>query len=220
MGKGPEKAPITEQQRALAGIAAEQYNNYMTTYRPFEEKYVTDVMGDTSSRKAKVTGRASADVAQAAGTAIKPGVDPASGAAFGSVANTALGTAKSKAIVRGKQAVDNQQINAMQGVVNMGQGKAATTQAGMSALASSAANTAINDLQSEVNGDAFTRNAIGYAIGGVAHYAKKGYGRKPAGDLSDFGTYTEGQAAAINGASPGAGGYSYDKNSGNFNWND
>jgi len=44
VGKGPEKAPITEQQRALAGIAAEQYNNYMTTYRPFEEKYVTDVM--------------------------------------------------------------------------------------------------------------------------------------------------------------------------------
>ena len=172
MGKGPEKAPVTEQQRALASIAAEQYNNYMTTYRPFEQKYVADATGDASTRTAKVAGRAGADVAQAAGSAIRPGMDPTSGAAFSAATSNANPTAKSKAVVKGGMAVDNQQISAMQGIVNMGQGKAATTQAGMSALASGASNQAINDARLKINDRAFTANTVGAAIGAAAGQAK------------------------------------------------
>ena len=185
MGKGPEEAPITEQQKALATIAAEQFNNYMTTYRPFETRYAADVMGDTSSRTAKVTGRANADVAQAMGSAIKPGVDPASGRAFSAIASNAPATAKSKAIVTGKQAVENQQINAMQGLVNMGQGKAATTQAGMSDLASNAAGRAINDARLRVSDDAFTRNTVGSAIGGAAGALKSAGAFEGISNMSD-----------------------------------
>jgi hypothetical protein len=172
MSSGPEKAEPTAQQRTLATVASDQYNNYMTNYRPFEDKYQADVMGDTTARTAKVTGRANADVAQSAGAAIKPGVDPTSGRAFSEVADTAPATAKSKAIVKGTQAVENQQVSAEQGIVNMGQGKAATTQAGISDLASNASGRAISDARLRVNNDAFTSNTIGSAVGGVAGMAR------------------------------------------------
>ncbi|AJE04674.1 hypothetical protein [Geobacter pickeringii] len=181
----PDVQP-TAQQRALSDIAAQQFNNYMTTYRPFETKYIADIQGNDAGRQERAAGIANANVAG------KPsaitGMDPTSGRFMGAVSGSTTTTANAtgNAVTGARQAIQGQTLAAQQGLVNLGQGKAAATQSGMETLASNASRSAINDAYLDINNQRFTNNMIGSGIGAAAYGAKK-YGPAIKTGLSNWG---------------------------------
>jgi len=174
-GSSP-KVKETEAQRASADIALKNYNDYMTTIRPVEEKFIDDVTADPANRQSAVAGQINADVAQKVGT---PTIDPNRGMAPGSAVS--VGNVLADAQVRGKQNVDTQRLTGMQSVVDMGMGKATTAQVGMSGLASQSVAGAINTQKNELDSYNSTMSAgasgVSAAVGMAENLYKDGKGK-------------------------------------------
>lgn len=155
----------SEQEKALGEIARQQYNNYMQVYRPFEAKYTADVLNNAGARADKVAGRASADVAQQVSRPAITGLDPSAGKNAAIVGSNISPFAQSKANLEARQASEDQTASALQGIVNIGQGKESTVQSGMEQSADTAARRAIAQSQIRVGNRRSTMAAIGSAIG-------------------------------------------------------
>lgn len=169
-GGGSTEIPETEAQRASAEIAMKNYNDYMQTIRPVEDKYITDVTADPTIREGQVAGQITANIAQKAGSV---SIDPNHGQPVGAVAGMANSLADSH--VKGKQAVDSQRIAGFQSAVDMGMGKNSMAQLGMSNLASQSVADATN--QQKINQSMYDSKmaAVGTAGGMALGAAKNTY---------------------------------------------
>jgi len=208
---GKKDIPETEQEGALAEVSIEKWNDHQRRLVPMENKVIEGANRSTQAAGIRAAGAVNADVAQAM---VAP-LNPNSGKSTSSTPALSMAKKSAKAQVGAAQTVEDQRASALSNVVNMGEGKSATATAGFETAAANATNSAITGAQiNQAN-----RQAIGGAVGSAAGAAVFAATRKtPDGNLSDFGT-AEGQAAAINGASLGKGGYSYNKSNGNFTWN-
>ena len=89
MSGGPPKAKPSENEKALAGVSANRWNDYVHRYIPLENKFLKDVR-TTDGERAAVGGQAAADAAMgfsgAEGKAVQRGL--AGGAQVGSGRST------------------------------------------------------------------------------------------------------------------------------------
>lgn len=157
-----EKIEETADGKAAAEVAVQQYNTYMKEYRPFENKFIADVMKPTATNEARVSGRANADLMQKAAipsdpsrTLRNPGAVPTMAKIKGRTANNAV------------QGVRDQQVAGMQAITDMGMGKEVKAQQGFDTLAENAARSAISEEITAQQG----RNAI---AGGIMDLAGAG----------------------------------------------
>ena len=127
---GSTEIPETTAQRASSEVALNEYNDYMKTILPFENKFMADVTAPTDNRQAQVAGMVGADVAQKVGTTA---INPNQG--INSQSTSDLATTLAKSGVKADQAVKAQQAAGLQSVIDMGRGQATTAQLGMSELA-------------------------------------------------------------------------------------
>lgn len=159
---GGEKVQETPEGKAAAEVAVQQYNTYMQEYRPFENKFIADVMKPTAIKEAKISGKANADLMQKAAIPSdpsrmlrNPGAVPAMAKIKGRTLNNAV------------QGVRDQQVAGMQAITDMGMGKEVKAQQGYDALASNATDRAISSEVTAQQG----RNAI---AGGIMDLAGAG----------------------------------------------
>ena len=138
-GGGSTEIPETEAQRASSEVALKEFNDYMTTIRPFENKFMEDVSADTTGREAQAAGRVGADIAQKVGT---PAINPNMGLNPQSVSDVA--TTMAGAQVKANQAVKAQKAAGLQSIIDIGRGQANSAQLGLTNLASQSVSEASN----------------------------------------------------------------------------
>lgn len=179
MGKGGSKEiPETAQEIELKKIAIERWNDHQSRLLPMENAYIADVSRDPAAMQGKVAGIVNADMAQKANQALPAGVNPSSGAALSYTPMVDAAKTVSRAQVNAGQNVVNNRIQALQGVVDIGNGKAATAVEGLGSLASNAVKGALTDAESSMKENTATAGAVMSGIGaGAAMY--KNYGQKP-----------------------------------------
>lgn len=158
-GGGGGGVEETEAERASAEIAMKNYNDYMETISPFTDKYIEDVSGDTTAKSAQMAGMVNADLAQSTGT-VSPG---ANGMMPSGAADYAKTLAASQ--VKGQQAIIGQKADALQSVIDIGQGTATEAQKGMSELASQSVSEATSNAAAEQAADDATASAGATAVG-------------------------------------------------------
>lgn len=156
----------TAAEAAVALNARDQYRTYMKNFRPFERKFMDDVLKPTASREAKVTGMANADLAQQSAI---PVTDPNRIAKNPMAFNNKVG---GRAIVNARQAVKDRRIQGMQAITDMGMGKESSARLGFSSLAEDAVKSATVDAQSDVAlNNTIAGSAMGAIGGGAAIYS-------------------------------------------------
>lgn len=138
-GGGSSKIPETEAQRANSEVALNEFNDYMSKIRPFENKFIEDISADTTNREARVAGMTNADIAQKVGT---QSINPNVGFDAGSVSD--LATTASGAQIKANRAVKTQKAAGLQAVIDIGRGQANQAQLGLGKLASQSVTEASN----------------------------------------------------------------------------
>lgn len=157
---GDNEIKETAEEKALAKISAEQWNQYQERFRPFEDQWIADTKMDAGDQ-AKMAGQVNAGVGAAfderqatAETAnFNAGMDPSSGRFKAAVSGLSeqRGTATAKATTAASQAVDDQTYQGLQSAVAMGRGQSAEALRDMTSLASDATAAAIGDAQNAQN---------------------------------------------------------------------
>jgi len=152
--KGDNEVEETSQEIALAQISREQWNQYNTRLKPFEDEWIENTAMDAGDH-AKMTGQVNTavgsefDKEQAVGERqmFQAGMDPSSGAykAMTSGVATDRGAATGKAQSISSQAVDDQTYQGLQQSVAMGRGQAVEAGRDMTSLAYDATGKAISD---------------------------------------------------------------------------
>lgn len=179
MGKSGGKIKETELEKANSQVAMEQWEEYKTTYRPTELKFIASVMKDETGLKERAAGRVNADIAQKTALPLKgTGVDPsraATSSIFSDIAGVE-GTAQALA----KQRTDDRRVTGMQAITDIGQGKAATAQQGFSALAGQSVSEAISRASANQQKNDSYASAVMTALGGGAR-ATQGLWGAPTG---------------------------------------
>jgi hypothetical protein len=169
LGKGSKSGsiPVTEAERANAEVAAKSWNDYVTELKPMTEAYVADVRSDVTPRVETAQGMANADIMQKVGT---PTINPNQPGAVTGMASK-LAMTKSTSDLNVESGVKGNQASELQGVLDIGQGKATTATAGMADLASQAAKTAFNDNEMDYNTDTSMTRSLATGAGMVAGWA-------------------------------------------------
>lgn len=166
-GGGSGGIPITEQERANSEVSAEAWNHYMDTLKPMTEAYVADVRSNAAPRVTTAQGIANADIMQQVGP---PAINPNQpGGATGMAPKLAM--TKSTADLNAETGVRGGQAATLQGVLDIGQGRAATATSGMADLAGEAARTAFNDNEMDYNTDTSLTRSIASGAGMAAGWA-------------------------------------------------
>lgn len=153
---GDTEVEETTQEIELSKISTEQWNEYQTRFKPFENKWIKDIHTDASDQ-AVMAGQVNAGVGaefdkgteNVAKQSFSAGVDPSSGrfkAATGGL-SARRGAATGKAISVAGQAVDDQTYQGLQQAIAMGRGQSATALRDMTSLAYDATGKAIADEQ-------------------------------------------------------------------------
>lgn len=175
MGGGGDNTPKeTAQEKALAEVAAGQYNEYRTKGVPLEDAMIARANTSAPDYEA-VAGTANAEVQNAADTVAKQriatretnGVNVNSGAAImGGVRDSnKIAEAGAQAGAKAVQSATDTGLAAKQQMIALGRGQATEAIRSMSEQAATAAGTAIRDkaLDSQASND--TGTAIGTGIG-------------------------------------------------------
>lgn len=153
MGGGPDDPEQTPEERALGEIAVKRWNDYQERFVPVENEYIEAVQ-KTDSDFSEARSRTASAVQQNFAPAeddlrdnlFAQGLSPDSGKAvtmmnrFGQDRGLSMGTGLNETDV----AVDNQHIQGLQNVVQMGQGQAAESLGGMGRVAADATQDSID----------------------------------------------------------------------------
>lgn len=149
----PVEVKETEQEKALAGVAASQWGRYQTVLAPFENKFLSHlqttqgqigkVVGDTATANGKQYDDAREGVES---SLFKGGVNPNSGKFMGAsgAVTAARGATSGMATTKAGLAADDLTRQNMDNAVKMGRGQAVDATAGMSSLAGNAVAEANN----------------------------------------------------------------------------
>ena len=171
-GGGSSSVKETEAQRASAEVAMNNYNDYMSTIMPVQEKFIADVTADPTNRENLVTGQANANIAQKVGT---PAIDPNAG--MSSASTVGLANTMSDAQIKGRQAVDTQRLTGEQAIVDLGMGENSTAQLGLSDLANQSVKQSISNQQSSQYSDNADMSAAASGLGAAAGMATNIYNK-------------------------------------------
>lgn len=147
---GSNEVKETSQEKELARIATEQWDRYETTFRPLEDKWISDITSSTLHDKANVGGivagkigsqydAAQADIDRkqlARGTNVDSGTFKRS---------LSRGDDTAKALSRTNVGVDANQTAQISNAIKVGRGQAADAQRSMSDIASKALSDTITD---------------------------------------------------------------------------
>lgn len=181
MGGGGSKIEETEQERALARVSMQQWNNYLSTYKPFEDDYMDNVDRlNTDEQYNQAASLAALPVEAAYSEAVNDtvsglnsrAINPNSGVAKSAM--TALDTSKRSAkadnITRAQVGQQSRYLGEMGNVVAMGQGQATTAVNGMGDLASLSSREAYNDTNIALNNRQQNRELAGAVAGAGTRY--------------------------------------------------
>lgn len=171
-GGGSSQVKETAAQKASAEVAMNNYNDYMSTIMPVQEKFISDVTADPTNRENLVTGQANANIAQKVGT---PAIDPNAG--MSSASTVGLANTMSDAQIKGRQAVDTQRLTGEQAIVDLGMGENSTAQLGLSDLASQSVKQSISNQQSSQYSDDADMSAAASGLGAAAGMATNIYNK-------------------------------------------
>ncbi|MGH8444915.1 MAG: hypothetical protein ACREVL_06585 [Solimonas sp.] len=183
MGGGQE-VKESQDERARAQIAAEQYQRWEEKFYPMENQLIADVK-DSATERRQALGTTASQVTRAFGRA-RPqaeagltagGARPGSSrfnlglAGMGQDEGTTLGFGK---VATGNM-IDDQYYAGLQSLAAMGRGQQARAVAGLSSLADMSAQQALSDAQNSAANRAAYAQTIGKVAGGVAkHYSGGG----------------------------------------------
>lgn len=183
-GGGGNDIEQTPEEKALGEIAVNRWNDYQQRFVPVENEYIEAVQ-KTDSDFSEARGRTTSAVQQAFAPAeddlsdnlFAQGITPDSGK--GVTAMNALGQDRGLSMGTGLNetdvAVDNQHIQGLQNVVQMGQGQAAESLGGMGRVAADATQDSINRAnQSYQNRQAGLHLAGTVAGAGTQAYMSRG----------------------------------------------
>mgnify|MGYP001236430400 CR=1 FL=1 len=169
MGKSNNEIPETEQERELARVSIEKWNDHQKRMVPLENKIIEDANRSTTAQGMKAGGQVNADMAQATAPALNT-VNPNSGKALTSAPALAIASKTAQAQVKAGQGVEDQRASALGNVVRMGEGKSAAATAGYETAASNASSEAINSAAANATDRATALNTVG-SLAGIGAYA-------------------------------------------------
>ena len=171
-GGGSSSVKETAAQKASAEVAMNNYNDYMSTIMPVQEKFISDVTADPTNRENLVAGQANANIAQKVGT---PAIDPNAG--MSSASTVGLANTMSDAQIKGRQAVDTQRLTGEQAIVDLGMGENSTAQLGLSDLASQSVKQSISNQQLSQDAANSDMSAAASGLGAAAGMATNIYNK-------------------------------------------
>lgn len=178
MGKGAKKLDETEQERALAEIAAQRFNRYKEVFAPLEDQYIQQVFDVRDQSNYENAGGIAASQFQRefqtgqdklSDQMFQQGVDPSSGAFQENSAALRRAQAVGQGIgVSGAKVANTDRFyQGLRGVMAIGQGQSADAIEGMAGLARQSQKNAMTSAEAAFNSNKVARN-IG---GGILGYA-------------------------------------------------
>ena len=185
-GGGGNDVKQSPEERELGRIAIERWNDYQNRFVPVENEYIQSVQ-KTDSDFSEARGQTASAVQQAFAPAeidlsnnlFAQGITPDSGKGISAV--QALGRDRGLSMGTGLNetdvAVDNQHLQGLQNVVQMGQGQAADSLAGMGQVAADATRDSID----RANRSYQNRQAGLHLAGNVAGAATHAYTNRTPG---------------------------------------
>lgn len=178
MGKG--KTPKeTEEQRALAEIAAQRFNRYKEVFAPLEDQYIQQVMDvRDQSNYETAGGLAAAEFQRGFQTGqenlqnemFQQGVDPSAGAFQENSAalRRAQAVAQGRGVSGAKVANTDRFYQGLRGVAAIGQGQAADAIEGMAGIARSSQEKANTAAENAFTRSSAVRSGVAAGIGYLA----------------------------------------------------
>ena len=189
---GSEQVPETEEEKALAEIAAERWNDYKQRFIPIENRAIDDIMQDVNTPDMFGAGMANLATQQqfagveqgtvaglfkrrAGGNALGAGIINAN---RDRIASSASGQANAMGLNTTRN------IHNLQSMVNVGLGQAGSALSGMGDAASAAQRQAILDARAS----AASRAAVGQVAGTAAGLGYGYYNGPSSGNSTPYGT--------------------------------
>lgn len=179
MGKSPKKLDETEEQRALAEIAAQRFNRYKEVFAPLEDQYIQQVMDVRNQGNYEQAGGLAAAEFQRdfqtaqdnlAGQMMEQGVDPSSGAFQSNSAalRRAQAVRQGLGVSGAKVANTDRFYSGLRGVMAMGQGQAADAISGMADIARSSQERSSAAAEAAFQNSSALRSGVAAGIGYLA----------------------------------------------------
>lgn len=178
-GGGSDEIKPTEEEKALADVAIERWNEYQEKIVPYENRYMEQVQR-TEGDYAMGRGQGAVSVEQAFAPARKEqeknlfsaGVRPGSGSHVMQANNLNMDKAQSRGVGvgEGHMAVQGRHLAGLQNIVNLGEGQAADAQTGLSSIASGSATDARHRASLAADARAGRRNLAGNLLGAGTRY--------------------------------------------------
>lgn len=191
MGGKTPKQEITEEERALAEVAAQKWERYKTAFAPAQEAYMAkvDALGTPQVNRYARGAASSSVTAQASQRpglrlAASRGLNLNSGSVLADMADTARDTQSvaTDTTLGAQLSAEDAYAGGLQAVAAMGQGQSSQAQAGMSDLARIASDEARTKLQTKLQ----ERQARKELIGTLAGAATQAYGSNQAAKKAWF----------------------------------
>jgi hypothetical protein len=179
MGKGAKKLDETEQERALAEIAAQRFNRYKEVFAPLEDQYIQQVFDvRDQSNYENAGGIAAAQFQKEFQTGqdkltdqmFQQGVDPSSGAFQENSAalRRAQAVGQGLGVSGAKVANTDRFYQGLRGVMAIGQGQASDAIEGMAGLARQSQERAAASAESAFNRSSAIRSGVSAGLGYAA----------------------------------------------------
>lgn len=178
MGKG-SKVDETEQERALAEIAAQRFNRYREVFAPLEDQYIQQVFDVRNQSNYETAGGIAAAQFQKefqtgqdklTDQMIQQGVDPSSGAFQENSAalRRAQAVGQGLGVSGAKVANTDRFYQGLRGVMAIGQGQSADAIEGMAGLARQSQERATTSAESAFNRSSAVRSGVAAGLGYAA----------------------------------------------------
>lgn len=178
MGKG-SKVDETEQERALAEIAAQRFNRYKEVFAPLEDQYIQQVFDVRDQSNYETAGGIAAAQFQKefqtgqdklTDQMIQQGVDPSSGAFQENSAalRRAQAVGQGVGVSGAKVANTDRFYQGLRGVMAIGQGQASDAIEGMAGLARQSQEKAAASAESAFNRSSAIRSGVSAGLGYAA----------------------------------------------------
>ncbi|TQV82866.1 hypothetical protein [Aliikangiella coralliicola] len=175
-GGGSNEVPETEEERELARVAGDKWNDYVGRYIPFENEFIQRIEVTNQDRD-NLRGIATAGVNSAFGKArqnvvnqeLQAGAKPGSGRFDGALERVlkkqgrSLGYANTDV----NNDMNEQQVRGLESAISIGRGKEADAFRGFGELAADAHSQAVSDAESASTRSLGNARAVGTLLGGA-----------------------------------------------------
>jgi hypothetical protein len=181
MGGGDGKVEETEQSKAFAEVSRERWNDYQQKFKPFEDKYMSDVdRMDSDSQYQQAADMSAIPVESGFSKAVQGsaeqmtqrGINPNSGMFKGEIDTIEKNRQKVKAdsMNQGTAVQQNRHVGGLQNITRLGQGQATEATSGMADIAGMAERTSMNNTQNKMQDRSDMQTTVGTAVGAGTRY--------------------------------------------------